>query len=76
MSCCTLLIKYVLYSAICIGFKEKGSLLRTFSQLLSVEANATKRRMMLKPRVTSHCVYRYQLVYNTKIALLSHCTVS
>ena len=40
-------------------FKEKGSLLRTFSQLLSVEANAsyaTKRRMTLKPRITSHCV--------------------
>ena len=52
-------------------FKEKNNLLRTFSQLLSVEANATKRGMTLKPRITSHCVYRYQLVCNTKIALLS-----
>ena len=34
--------------------------------------------MTLKPGITSHCVYRYQLVSNTKIALLSqlYCTLT
>ena len=58
-----------------IRFHRKSTASASTSLL---EANASKGCLTSKSRITSHCVYRYQLVCNTKNVLLSqlYCTLT